>query len=165
MLPNRTTLVTPFEIDEFPNYIAALDLIQRAVTRLAALQGTAEDIEQIRAASDAYMASINKGDFQKMTELNRAFHLAIARAGRNPYFTNYYEKLLDEGQRLQHLHFDFIMSTDSANRPGRDHDEIVEAIAARDADAAEQAAHEHTMLFQRRFLDYMQQNLTGSMKI
>jgi DNA-binding GntR family transcriptional regulator len=165
ILPNRTTLVTPFEIDEFPKYIAALDLIQRAVTRLAALQGTAEDIEQIRVASDAYMGSINKGDFQKMTELNRDFHLAIARAGRNPYFTSYYEKLLDEGQRLQHLHFDFIMSTASSNRPGRDHDEIVEAIAARDADAAEQAAHEHTMLFQRRFLDYMQQNLTESMKL
>lgn len=32
ILPNRTTLVTPFEIEEFPNYIAALDLIQRAVT-------------------------------------------------------------------------------------------------------------------------------------
>jgi DNA-binding GntR family transcriptional regulator len=165
MLPNRTTLVTPFEIDEFPNYIAALDLIQRAVTRLAALQGSAEDIERIRISSEAYMQSITKGDFQKMTELNRDFHLAIARAGRNPYLTSYYEKLLDEGQRLQHLHFDFIMSTASSNSLGRDHDEIVEAIAARDADAAEQAAHEHTMLFQRRFLDYMQQNLTESMRV
>ncbi|MGK9064883.1 GntR family transcriptional regulator [Stutzerimonas chloritidismutans] len=165
ILPNRTTLVTPFEIDEFPNYIAALDLIQRAVTRLAALQGTPDDIDRIGQASDAYMASINKGDFQLMTELNREFHLAIARAGRNPYLTSYYEKLLDEGQRLQHLHFDFIMSTASSNRLGRDHDEIVEAIRARDAEAAERAAHEHTMLFQRRFLDYMQQNLTESMKL
>lgn len=165
ILPNRTTLVTPFEIDEFPNYIAALDLIQRAVTRLAALQGTPDDIDRISQASDAYMASINKGDFQLMTELNREFHLAIARAGRNPYLTSYYEKLLDEGQRLQHLHFDFIMSTASSNRLGRDHDEIVEAIRARDAEAAERAAHEHTMLFQRRFLDYMQQNLTESMKL
>ncbi|MFJ2692187.1 hypothetical protein [Pseudomonas sp. NPDC087336] len=48
---------------------------------------------------------------------------------------------------------------------GRDHGEIVEAIAARDADTAEQAAHEHTMLFQRRFLDYMQQNLTSRMRV
>lgn len=37
ILPNSTTLVTPFEIEEFPDYISALDLIQRAVTRLAAL--------------------------------------------------------------------------------------------------------------------------------
>lgn len=165
ILPNRTTLVTPFEIEEFPNYVSALDLIQRAVTRLAALQRNEEEIAAIRAAEDAYMASITTGDFQQMTELNKALHLEIARAGKNPYLTGFYEKLLGEGQRLLHFHFDFIMSTASSTKLGRDHEEIVEAIAAGDADAAEIAAHEHTMLFQRRFLDYMQQNLTASMRI
>lgn len=165
ILPNRTTLVTPFEIEDFPNYVAALDLIQRAVTRLAALQRSEEDIAQIRAAEDAYMASITKGDFQLMTELNKELHLEIARAGKNPYLTSYYERLLGEGQRLLHFQFDFITKTASSTRLGRDHEEIVEAIAAGDADAAENAAHEHTMLFQQRFLDYMQQNLTASMRI
>ncbi|SDJ33737.1 transcriptional regulator, GntR family [Pseudomonas delhiensis] len=165
ILPNRTTLVTPFEIEEFPNYIAALDLLQRAVTRLAAIQRSDEDLERIRAAETAYMTSITSGDFQAMTELNKALHMEIARAGKNPYLTGYYEKLLGEGQRLSHLHFDFIISAASTDGMGRDHAEIVEAIAARDADAAEKAAHEHTMLFQRRFLDFMQQNLTSRMKI
>ncbi|PAU59458.1 GntR family transcriptional regulator, partial [Pseudomonas indica] len=165
ILPNRTTLVTPFEIEEFPNYVAALDLIQRAVTRLAALQRTDEEMERIRAAENAYMDSISKGDFQAMTELNKALHLEIARAGKNPYLTGYYEKLLGEGQRLLHLHFDFILNTASSSGLGRDHADIVEAIAARDADAAESAAHEHTLLFQRRFLDFMQQNLTSQMRI
>ncbi|ARU88957.1 GntR family transcriptional regulator [Pseudomonas sp. M30-35] len=165
MLPNRTVLVTPFEIEEFPNYVAALDLIQRAVTRLAALQRTEEDLLKIRAAEEAYMASITKGDFQAMTELNKALHMEIARAGKNPYLTSYYEKLLGEGQRLLHLHFDFIISNASSSGLGRDHEEIVEAIAEHNADAAESAAHEHTMLFQRRFLDFMQQNLTSQMNV
>jgi DNA-binding GntR family transcriptional regulator len=165
ILPNRTTLVTPFEIEEFPNYVAALDLIQRAVTRLAALQRSEEDMQRIRAAEGAYMDSIIQGDFQAMTELNKTLHMEIARAGKNPYLTGYYEKLLGEGQRLLHLHFDFIVSAASSSKLGRDHEEIVEAIAARDADAAENAAHEHTMLFQRRFLDFMQQNLTSQMRI
>ncbi|EMH7815985.1 TPA: GntR family transcriptional regulator [Pseudomonas aeruginosa] len=165
ILPNRTTLVTPFEIEEFPNYVAALDLIQRAVSRLAALQRTEEEMARIRAAEEAYMRSITLGDFQAMTELNKALHMEIARAGKNPYLTSYYEKLLGEGQRLLHLHFDFIVSSASQSKLGRDHEDIVEAIAARDADAAENAAHEHTMLFQRRFLDYMQQNLTSQMKL
>lgn len=151
ILPNRTTLVTPFEIEEFPNYVAALDLIQRAVSRLAALQRTEEEMARIRAAEEAYMRSITLGDFQAMTELNKALHMEIARAGKNPYLTSYYEKLLGEGQRLLHLHFDFIVSSASQSKLGRDHEDIVEAIAARDADAAENAAHEHTMLFQRRF--------------
>lgn len=164
ILPNRTLLVTPFEIEEFPNYISALDLIQRAVTRLAALHRTDEDLVRIRAADAAYLDAVSAGDFQAMSETNKALHMAIAEAGKNPYFISYYEKLLGEGQRLLHLHFDYIVSTASAPI-GRDHDEIVDAIQARNADDAEKAAHEHTMLFQRRFLAYLQQNLTAKMSV
>jgi DNA-binding GntR family transcriptional regulator len=164
ILPNRTLLVTPFEIEEFPNYISALDLIQRAVTRLAALHRTDEDLVRIRAADAAYLDAVSAGDFQAMSETNKALHMAIAEAGKNPYFISYYEKLLGEGQRLLHLHFDYIVSTASAPI-GRDHDEIVDAIQARNADEAEKAAHEHTMLFQRRFLAYLQQNLTAKMSV
>jgi DNA-binding GntR family transcriptional regulator len=166
ILPNRTTLVTPFEIEDFPNYISALDLIQRAVTRLAATQHNKEDLERIRAADAAYLDAVTSGDFQAMSETNKAFHIVIAEAGKNPYFISYYEKLVGEGQRLAHLHFDFIVSaTSTTTRLGRDHDEIIEAIAARNPDAAEQAAHEHTMLFQSRFLAYMQQNLTQAVSV
>jgi DNA-binding GntR family transcriptional regulator len=166
ILPNRTLLVTPFEIEEFPNYISALDLIQRAVTRLAALQRTDDDLVRIRAADAAYLEAVGTGDFQAMSETNKAFHMTIAEAGKNPYFISYYEKLLGEGQRLLHLHFDYIISAASTStRLGRDHDEIVNAIANRKPDEAEHAAHEHTMLFQRRFLAYMQQNLTEKMSV
>ncbi|MDQ0123485.1 DNA-binding GntR family transcriptional regulator [Pseudomonas lini] len=166
ILPNRTLLVTPFEIEEFPNYISALDLIQRAVTRLAALQRTDDDLVRIRAADAAYLAAVGTGDFQAMSERNKAFHMAIAEAGKNPYFISYYEKLLGEGQRLLHLHFDYIISTAcTSTRLGRDHDEMINAIEARKPDEAENAAHEHTMLFQRRFLAYLQQNLTEKMSV
>ncbi|KPU59508.1 bacterial regulatory s, gntR family protein [Pseudomonas fluorescens] len=166
ILPNRTTLVTPFEIEDFPNYISALDLIQRAVTRLAATQHNEEDLERIRTADAVYLDAVTSGDFQAMSETNKAFHIAIAEAGKNPYFISYYEKLLGEGQRLAHLHFDYIISAASTTtRLGRDHDEIIDAIAARNPDEAEKAAHEHTMLFQRRFLAYMQQNLTQSVSV
>ncbi|KUZ16540.1 hypothetical protein WI28_07190 [Burkholderia diffusa] len=46
---------------------------------------------------------------------------------------------------------------------GRDHGELIDAIARRDADAAGRAAHEQTMLSRKRFLDYMKQNVTESM--
>lgn len=165
ILPNRTTLVTPFEIEEFPKYISALDLIQRAVTRLAATQRTDADLARIRKADEVYLAAIASGDFQAMSETNKAFHMAIAQAANNPYFVGYYERLLGEGQRLAHLHFDFTVSSATSNKLGRDHDELIDAIARRDADAAEKAAHEHTLLFQRRFLDYMRQNMLESMAV
>ncbi|MEX3815378.1 GntR family transcriptional regulator [Paraburkholderia sp. BR13439] len=165
ILPNRTTLVTPFEIEEFPKYISALDLIQRAVTRLAAQHRTEEDLKRIRMADEEYMQAVESGDFQAMSETNKALHIAIAHAANNPYFIGYYERLLGEGQRLLHLHFDFTVTSPTATKLGRDHAEMIDAIAQRDADEAEKLAHEHTMLFQKRFLDYMRQNMTESLAI
>lgn len=165
ILPNRTALVTPFEIEEFPKYIAALDLTQRAVTRLAALNRSAEDLARIEWANAAYVAALGSGDFQQMSELNKAFHLEIARAGRNPYLTSHYERLLGEGQRLLHLHFDFIVSSGSLSGADHDHDEIIAAIAQRQADAAEAVSHRHTLLFRDRFLEFMKQNLTQGISI
>ncbi|GAB3629771.1 HTH-type transcriptional regulator LutR [Pandoraea terrae] len=165
ILPNRTTLVTPFEIEEFPKYVSALDLIQRAVTRLAATHRTDADLARIRHADDVYMKAIDSGDFQAMSETNKAFHIAIAQAANNPYFLGYYERLLGEGQRLLHLHFDYTVNSPTASKLDRDHLEIIDAIAKRDADGAERAAHEHTMLFQKRFLDYMKQNTLESMAV
>lgn len=165
ILPNRTMLVTPFEIEEFPNYIAALDLTQRAVTRLAAINRTDQDLLRIRQANAAYSLAIGKGDFQDMSEMNKVFHLEIAKAGRNPYLISYYEKLLGEGQRLLHLHFDFIVSSQGLTSADQDHDSIIEAIANRKADEAEEASHAHTILFRDRFLEFMKQNLTKSISV
>ncbi|WP_208866372.1 GntR family transcriptional regulator [Paraburkholderia lacunae] len=165
ILPNRTTLVTPFEIEEFPKYVSALDLIQRAVTRLAALHRTEADLARIRKADDVYMQAVESGDFSAMSETNKGLHIAIAHAANNPYFVGYYERLLGEGQRLMHLHFDFTVTSPTATPLGRDHAEMIDAIARKDGDAAERLAHEHTMLFQKRFLDYMRQNMTESMAI
>ncbi|MGF6303299.1 DNA-binding GntR family transcriptional regulator [Paraburkholderia sp. WC7.3d] len=165
ILPNRTTLVTPFEIEEFPKYISALDLIQRAVTRLAALHRTQADLVRIRKADDEYMQAVESGDYQSMTETNKALHVAIAHAANNPYFIGYYERLLGEGQRLSHLHFDFTVTSPTATKLGRDHADLIDAIERKDANTAEKLAHEHTMLFQQRFLDYMRQNMTESMAV
>ncbi|MGF6961156.1 GntR family transcriptional regulator [Paraburkholderia youngii] len=165
ILPNRTTLVTPFEIEEFPKYISALDLIQRAVTRLAAQHRTDADLARIQKADDVYMQAVDSGDFQAMSETNKALHMAIAHAANNPYFVGYYERLLGEGQRLLHLHFDYTVTSPTVTKLGRDHAELIDAIARKDAEAAERLAHEHTMLFQKRFLDYMRQNMTESMAL
>jgi len=163
-LPNRTTIVTPFEIAQFPNYVAALDLIQRAVTRLAARHCQADDLAKIEQANMVYMQAIDRDDFDSMAELNKAFHMTMAQAARNPYFSSCYERLLGEGQRLLHLHFDYIGNTSFISL-GRDHEAIISAIRQHDVDAADRAAHEHTLLFQQRFLQFMQQNLTAIMPI
>lgn len=165
ILPNRTAIVTPFEIEDFPHYITALDLVQRAVSRLAAIHRSDEDMRNIEIANEGYMEMVYKGDFSAMTEKNKEFHLVIAAASRNNYLMKYYEKLLSEGQRIQHLQFDFMTRQDAPSKLGRDHDALIAAIKEGDADLADRMAHEHTMLFQNRFLTFMQRNLLKDMEL
>ena len=44
MLPNRSTIVAPFDIESLPRYLDALSLMQRITARLAALERTDDDL-------------------------------------------------------------------------------------------------------------------------
>lgn len=165
MLPNRTTIVTPFNIEDFPEYISALDLLQRAVTRLTAIRRSDEELANIKRINEDYTEAAKQGDYQLMFELNKQFHLTVAQAGKNPYLIEYYQKLLEEGQRLLYLQFDYIVSNIELDKLATEHQEIIEAIAQSNPQMAEDAAHNHTMLFQGRFWDYMKQNLTAQMSV
>ncbi|MCY1248412.1 hypothetical protein D9M72_618410 [compost metagenome] len=48
------------------------------------------------------------GTYLKMSEANKQFHMAIAHAGKNAYLASFYERLLNPGQRMLHLHFDYL---------------------------------------------------------
>ncbi|GGY11069.1 GntR family transcriptional regulator [Litchfieldella qijiaojingensis] len=154
VLSNRSVIVKPIDFEGLPRYLDALDLIQRAVTRLAAGLRSDADLEEICQKNQEYMDAVNASDFGMMSEKNKEFHLRVSRAGGNPYLTQYYENLLDEGQRLIHLQLNFIIS-DLSSTIGNDHEDIITAIAEGDMEKAEEAAHEHTELFRKRFIDYL----------
>ena len=58
-LPNKSTMVAPLNLEEFPAYIDSLDLVQRVTTRLAAQLRSAGDLaalQAIQAILDAQQA-------------------------------------------------------------------------------------------------------------
>ena len=77
-----------------------------------------------------------------MIATNAAFHSAIADAGRNPYFSGLFNRLLDEGRRILRIYY----SSYQDRLPQRfvdDHEAIIEAIASRDGVRAEALAKAH----------------------
>lgn len=152
MLPNRSTIVAPLELVEFPRFIEALDLMQRYNTRLAARNRTDADLYAIREHSARFDQAARDFDLLKMSQHNRNLHLAIARAGGNQYTARQYADLLNEGRRLLHVQFEYL--AESGHRyPWQDqHEDLIRAIEARDIEAADRLAHDHTMKFQERFL-------------
>ncbi|MFT0532498.1 GntR family transcriptional regulator [Castellaniella hirudinis] len=164
-LPNRSTIVAPIEIEMFPKYVAALDIAQRINTRLAATCRTDDDLTQIEQRMRDFESAVHVGVHLDMSQANKAFHLAIAAAGKNPYFYAFYEQLLNEGQRMLHLHFDYLERSNDAYLLTDEHDLMLQAIRDRDADRAEQLAHDHTRQFQQNFLVFLTENYTENMAL
>ena len=163
-LPNKSTLVAPLNVEEFPIYLDALDLMQRATARLAALRHSAEDLARIKQEQAAFERALQQRDALAMIETNRNFHIAISEAGYNRYFTLLYTRLLDEGRRMLRLYF---RSLDDRLPPelASQHQDIIDAIEQRDAALAERLAHEHAVQVGERFLAYLGTRLTDDISL
>jgi DNA-binding GntR family transcriptional regulator len=158
MLPNRSTIVAPIDVQSFPKYVEALDLAQRMNTRLAAELRSDADLKLIAKRQKEFESAVKTGNHLAMSEANKRFHMAIAAAGRNPFLAAFYERLLDQGRRMLHLHFDFLDRGHDGYLLTDEHAEMLEAIRARDVDRADALAHSHTRQFRDQFLRFMQQS-------
>ena len=141
-LPNRSTMVSNIDFLNMHTYFDALVLMYRVTTRLAASSHKPEDLDIIRARQAEFAAAVKAQDALSMIATNADFHLAVAEAGRNPYFTGLFKRLLDEGRRILRLYY---QSYDD-RLPQRfvdEHDEMIAAITARDLDLADRLARVH----------------------
>jgi len=157
-LPNRSTIVAPIELASFPKYVDALDIAQRMTARLAAELRTDQDLAAMASRQRRFEAAVKSGDHLAMSQANKEFHMAIAAAGRNPYFTAFYEKLLDQGRRMLHLHFEYLEQTREGYLLTDEHHAMLAAIKARDVARADTLAHDHTRQFRDSFIDFMKKN-------
>jgi len=157
-LANRSTVVAPIDIQSFPKYVEALDLAQRMNTRLAAELRTDDDLVKIAKRQREFVASVKTRSHLAMSEANKAFHMAIADAGQNPYLASFYDRLLNQGRRMLHLHFEFLEKNDGAVLLTDEHDEMLDAIRQKDVARADMLAHAHTRQFQDNFIDYLKHN-------
>ena len=155
---NRSTNVAPIDVLNFPKYVDALDLAQRMNTRLAAELRTEADLKRIAARQAEFVEAVRTGNHLLMSEANKEFHMAIAAAGRNPDMAAFYERLLNQGRRILHLHFDYIERGNDGYLLTDEHNEMLKAIEARDVERADALAHAHTRQFRDNFFEFMKEN-------
>ena len=141
-LPNRSTMVANIDFMNLHTFFDAMTLMYRVTARLAAEHHRPEDLKIIRAHQADFAAAVASQDALAMIATNRELHAAIAEAGRNPYYTSLFCRLLDEGRRILRLYYQSF--EDRLPQPYVDeHEEIIAAIAARDAEAADRLSKQH----------------------
>jgi DNA-binding GntR family transcriptional regulator len=164
-LPNRNTIVAPIDFGKLPVYFEALTLMYRVTTRLAAEGRTERHLAQMRRHQAAYADAVARDDVPGMIGNNRDLHVAIAEAGGNPYFTALFTRLLDEGRRILRLYYYRSFNDHLPRKYVKEHDAIIDAIEARDAELCEQLAAEHARQIVAQIQSYIARDRTKEMAL
>lgn len=143
-LPNRSTMVSNIDFLNLQPLFDAMVLMYRVTTRLAAQHHRPDDLISVRAHQADFAAAVSAQNALAMIATNAAFHSAIADAGRNPYFSSLFGRLLDENRRLMRLYYrsyqDRLPQAFVA-----EHEGIIGAVEARDVAAADRLARAHAV--------------------
>lgn len=135
----RGLVVRTLHASEVVDLYVMREIIEGAAARLAAQHAS---LPELAALEDihARFAGCPENDQNELARLNRLFHDAIHRAARNPYLDSALQELHDAIALLGATTFSVVQRPEEAMR---EHREMLDAIAARDADRAEQAARAH----------------------
>ncbi|WP_192767214.1 GntR family transcriptional regulator [Plantactinospora soyae] len=140
LTPNRgahVRLVTEAEAAEILQVRAVLEAL---TARQAALNATAREIASIRRLLDRMARKLEQDDLLGYSDGNAKLHAAIIAAARHETAAR-----LITGLRAQLVRFQYrtILVPGRPSQSFEEHTAIVEAIAARDPDAAEVAMRQH----------------------
>lgn len=135
----RGLVVRTLHASEVVDLYVMREIIEGAAARLAAQHAS---LPELAALEDihARFAACPEEDQNELARLNRLFHDAIHRAARNPYLDAASQELHDAIALLGPTTFSLVQRPNEATR---EHREMLDAIAVRDADRAEQAARAH----------------------
>lgn len=152
VIPRKGVIVKPVSLDEVIQIIETRLLIEPEAIRLATARADETDMSalgDILGRAQQWMAVRN---VEQMMLLDREFHLVLARATRNDVLADILRRLHERS-----LRFWFISLTDISHH-GEVQDEhraIVQAVQARDADAAEAAMRRHIESFRSNVARYI----------
>lgn len=154
---NRGARVAPMDIHNLREHHEALEMLHRVVARWAATRVTDEGMRLIVKRRDDFEAAVSAGNGDKVLEANVAFHAAIGEEARNSYIQAAYVRILNEGQRYSRISLLRDIGTDAENQAAviSEHRDIVTALEARDADAADHAALVHARNGRARLMQYL----------
>lgn len=140
MIPRRGTYVADLSIKDINEVYEVRTSLDVLAAGLAAERITEEELEQMERLLVQIGEYIDNGDMDKIVEADSLFHDILYRASRNDRLVGIINNLREQLTRFRSM---------SMSYPGRlkntleEHSRLVEAIAQRDPELAQQRAVEH----------------------
>lgn len=142
---NRGAQVAPMSHKSLRNFFIAAPMIYAAVARLAAQHATPPQIERIKQIQRSFRIAIRSGDVAERALLNERFHACIGDVADNEYLLPSLRRLLIDHTRIGMTFYNPRQTNLTKQRAiaADQHDQLIELIAAGDADAAADLAVAH----------------------
>jgi DNA-binding GntR family transcriptional regulator len=127
------------------------EVFEGLAARLLALRGAVPEVEALRENVAQSEDAVRRGMTARYAELVHAFHDLIVEGADNRKLAAHYRTLMNQLA----YHRLVMTSLNRAGRPARslaEHRHVMEMIAAKDADGAEQAMRDHVRASQRALM-------------
>lgn len=142
---NRGARVSDMSHETLRHFFLVAPMIYSAVLRLAALNAGPDQLAKLRDAQDDFRAALGEGDAARRTLANNRFHRITGDMAGSAYLLPSFERLLIDHARIGMTFY----RPENGNVSGdletacRQHDEIIDAIEAKDPDRASDLAIAH----------------------
>jgi DNA-binding GntR family transcriptional regulator len=149
IIPRKGVVVSPLSIDDALHLIDVRLANERLCAQLAATRITAAEVADLRSVAAAFDAAVPTRDMPLIMNCDRLFHERIAAASGNSILIEILKVLHARSQRFWAIS---LASEGHLAEVTVEHQEIVDALAANDVDAAVRCVEAHIFSFRQSLL-------------
>lgn len=151
-IPRRGYAVAPITFQNVQDLFGVRLIIEPAAARLAASRIDRAMIAELERLNEASAHVPGNDDLIALRKANKAFHAAVANISGNERLALMTNHVLEELDRVLYLKQVNVV-WDRIDTTFAEHQRLIDALAARDSRAAEQAAYDHIVPNQRAVID------------
>ncbi len=152
LLPNRGAVAVKLTEADVLNTFEVLSMLEGLSGELAAQRVTDAELAEIQALHYEMMACFARRDLSGYYRLNSLIHSAINAAARNPVLISTYRSI---NARVQSLRFRTNQNETKWKMAVKEHERMLEALAAHDSTAMRNVLVEHLIRKRDTILDLM----------
>jgi DNA-binding GntR family transcriptional regulator len=139
-IPRRGLVVTTITPEDILDLYVVRQAVDAQAARLAATFAAPPEVAHLRWLDEQLRRAAEERDFKGMAALNFDFHEGLCRAGRSPLLLYFMRQVHDRVRRFPGTTFSY---GDRALESVAEHEAILDAVEARDAELAGRLGLEH----------------------
>ena len=140
VFPGRGAFVATFSFGDMVQLLEIRETLEGMAARLATNCITKTNLEKLRRQMEVELEKTVRHDYAGYLDVDRQFHEAVISASGNRHLSQLMKSLRDRIQMLRHRS---VILPGRARKSFQEHLQIIDALAARDPDLAEERIRTH----------------------